>query len=183
MKEQWKNIKGYEGRYQISNLGRVRSLPRIVSFGTQSRKIKGCIRKLKAKKNGYLFIQLNRDKKEHDYHIHRLVAESFVKGYFKGADVNHKDGNRQNNVYTNLEWCTRSQNILHSLRVLGAKRRHRSVVSISASGTIKKYKSIAEAARITGISNSSIGDCARHRRKGLHLAGSLQWEYYDKEEK
>ena len=172
MKEIWKDIEGFEGLYQISNLGRVKSLERKVKFGSQTRIIKSNIRKLKSKKSGYLFIQFRKNGKEVDFHVHRLVAMAFCDGYFNGADVIHKDGNKKNNIYTNLEWCTRSQNQIHAYRILKrscyargkfGKLSNRSipVLQLTLKGDlVKAWDSITLAEKGTGIPFHSISKCA-----------------------
>ncbi|AGO47430.1 HNH endonuclease [Cellulophaga phage phi19:3] len=113
--EIWKPIKGYENIYQVSNFGRVKSLDRIVfNKGNGTRcKTKGRVLKQSKDKGGYLYVGLyNKDnEKTSSIKVHRLVAFSFCSGYTEGLEVNHKDGIRDNNLYTNLEWVTRSQNI------------------------------------------------------------------------
>lgn len=174
MIENWKDIEGYEGRYQISNYGRVRSLPRKVRFGNQTRLVGGKILKHKVKRGGYAFIQLRIDLKERDFHIHRLVAKSFVKGYQEGLDVNHIDGNKLNNKATNLEWCTRKQNIFHSIYILKQSRRCKAVQSHDDNGRIHRYVSITDASRQTGISHKRIANCLKQENSTV---GGLKWNY------
>ena len=176
MNEVWKDIKGYEGRYQISNFGNVRSLSRKVKFGNQTRIVKGKILKQKTKKTGYKFIQLRNNMKEYDFHIHRLVALHFVDGYAENMDVNHIDGNKENNNASNLEWCSRKQNIIHSVYILGNRKVGRPIQSIDKNGNTKAYASITEASRQTGICHSSICGCLK-RRNNQVTAGGLKWDY------
>lgn len=115
MKEIWKDIKDFEGIYQVSNLGNVRSLDRkVFNKGNNSWcNKKGRILKPTKDKGGYLYVGLH-DKenvKTSSVKIHRLVAFTFCIGYEYGLEVNHKNGNRQDNRSENLEWVTRSQNI------------------------------------------------------------------------
>jgi len=188
MKEIWKDIHGYEGVYMISNIGRVKSLERNVKFGNQIRTIKENIRKNKKKSNGYLFIQLFTNHKDRCCYIHRLVAMSFCDGYFKKADVNHKDGNKSNNVYTNLEWCTRSENIIHSVKVLGNKLGPRKggihynsipIIQFDKDGKFIKYWNSASDASIIGINESNIRAClygtCKHGKR--ITAGGFKWKY------
>lgn len=90
---EWANIKNFEN-YMVSNKGEVKNIK------TDK------IRKLRQDKDGYLTVSLWKNNKETNCKVHRLVSSHFVRGYFEGAVVNHKDENRQNNDYTNLEWCT-----------------------------------------------------------------------------
>lgn len=102
--EIWKDIEGYEGKYQVSTWGRVRSL-----YG-------GEIRILKPFKNekGYLKVQLSNSGKGKKYRVNRLVAQAFIPNLYNLPQVNHKDGNKENNSYTNLEWTTNSINQKHA---------------------------------------------------------------------
>lgn len=102
--EIWKEIKGYNGRYKISNLGRVYS-----NFGS------GKILKNILGNRGYFKVSLKMNGERTNAHIHRLVAKEFVSGHFNGAIVNHIDGDKLNNHYTNLEWVTQQRNNEHSL--------------------------------------------------------------------
>lgn len=107
MEEFWKDIKGYEGLYQVSNLGRVKSLSRIDARGW-NRKEK--ILKATKTKHGYLQLSLRKNKKERKYLIHRIVAESFLENKYNYSDVNHIDEDKTNNKLSNLEWCNRTYN-------------------------------------------------------------------------
>lgn len=115
MKEIWKDIKDFEGIYQVSNLGNVRSLDRkVFNKGNNSWcNKKGRILKPTKDKGGYLYVGLHdkENAKTSSVKIHRLVAFAFCIGYEYGLEVNHKNGNRQDNRSENLEWVTRSQNI------------------------------------------------------------------------
>ena len=115
MIEIWKDIKGYEGKYQISNSGKVKSIN--YHRGNSSRLlIPRC-----STKNGnelYLYVVLCKNSKVHTYKIHRLVAEYFVPNVDNKPYVNHKDGNKHNNNVENLEWVTPLENNLHMYKVL-----------------------------------------------------------------
>jgi len=179
MEEIWKDIDGYENLYKVSNMGRIMALSRKVRFGSQWRNTETKIMhpRRKGKDNPYTTVILyNKDRKPKTYHVHRLVALHFVEGYFDGAEVNHKDGYKQNNVYTNLEWCNRSYNILHSYHTLGKNRMcGKAILQMRMDGTpVCFYKSGVEASRVTGICKSCITDCAIGK---LHHAGNFKWQY------
>ena len=111
-KEIWKDIQGYEGVYQISNLGEIKSLERmIVTNDNITKKIKEKILKPCLRKNGYYGIVLKKDDKSKYYAIHRLVAQHFIPNPNNLPQVNHKDENKINNCVENLEWCTSQYNI------------------------------------------------------------------------
>lgn len=105
--EIWNDIKGYEGLYQVSNLGRVKSLAR---QGTKGVILKPVIAK------GYIHYPLTKDKKTKWYYAHRLVAEQFIPNPDKLPEVNHKDECKANNQIENLEWCTKSYNSNYGTR-------------------------------------------------------------------
>jgi len=106
MEELWKDVNGYEGYYQISNLGRLKSF---------HRNPKGTIRKFDQKPGGYINVDLYKPgSKRKITTMHQLVAEHFVEGYKPGYIVNHKDGNKHNNIWTNLEWVSHKGNMQHA---------------------------------------------------------------------
>lgn len=113
---EWKDIEGYEGYYQVSNTGEVRSLDRVVykSNGVAQPRC-GRVLPHKENKDGYRIARLSKDGSRRSFHVHSLVAHAFVPGYFEGAEVNHKDYNRTNNVPDNLEWVTHDENIRYTL--------------------------------------------------------------------
>lgn len=114
---EWKDIKGYEGLYQISNHGDVRSLDRIVKRAKQGDFVKkGKRMKSYVTPKGYLRIQLSKEGKSSNFMVHRLVAEHFVDNPdpMNKTQVNHKDANKKNNYYKNLEWCDNGENQIHA---------------------------------------------------------------------
>lgn len=111
--EVWKDIEGYEGVYQVSNLGRVKRIGKYRNQHTSWESNK--FLKVKEGTNIYLYVDLSKDNKVKRYLVHRLVAENFINNPNNCNEVNHKDGNKQNNNVDNLEWCTRNENLKHSL--------------------------------------------------------------------
>ena len=106
-KEIWKDIEGYEGLYQVSNLGRVRSISRINCYG---RVVTGKILSIHDNGKGYKFVRLSKYGKPKQEYIHRLVATAFIDNQDNLPEVNHKDENKENNCVYNLEWCSREYN-------------------------------------------------------------------------
>lgn len=119
--EIWKDISGYEGLYQISNFGRVKSLARMVNNNGGFYLSKERFLKAGIDSNGYALVVLSKNDKNKSVRIHRLVAIAFVNNLKNTNIVNHIDGNKLNNIYTNLEWITSSQNNTHAYKT-GLKR-------------------------------------------------------------
>ena len=104
IQEVWKDVEGYEGFYWVSNLGRVKSQRKIL--------------KPQWEQSGYTHVVLSKEGSKSTKRIHRLVAIAFLQNHNNLAEVNHKDGDKQNNVVTNLEWVSRMENQLHCLQNL-----------------------------------------------------------------
>ena len=117
MKEYWKPIDETNGRYEVSNLGRVRSMKQY--YGVIGRIMPQTIQR-----SGYHYVMLHVNNKPTCRRVHRLVAKAFIPNPDNLKEVNHKDGNKDNNQVSNLEWCTRSQNVKHSFDT-GLKQPHR----------------------------------------------------------
>lgn len=116
MKEVWEDVKGFEGYYLVSNLGRVKGSNRVVvDIRGRHLNIKEKMRKLVINDMGYLTVILWKNNKNHLKKIHRLVAESFLKKRKEDTEVNHKNGIPTDNRECNLEWCTHSYNIKHAI--------------------------------------------------------------------
>lgn len=123
MEEIWKDIQNYEGHYQISNFGNVRSLDRYIIRPTDGVRIfkKAQNRSPSYNQDGYKFIRLNLEGNKKCFLIHSLVAKHFIpnKNPNTHTEINHIDCKRDNNHFTNLEWCTRSFNVQYSFDVGG----------------------------------------------------------------
>lgn len=156
-KEEWRDIKGFEGIYQVSSKGNVRSS---YTRGTSKRYylsndfilLKNIIRN-----NGYYFVTLRKKGLVKQCCVHRLVAETFIQNPNNFTDVNHKNGIKTDNNVCNLEWCTRQQNIIHSfktgLHIISERQRKnqmRPVILTYPNGITKTIDSVKEAAKIIG---------------------------------
>lgn len=180
--EIWKDIPEYEGLYQASNLGNIKSL----NYNkTQNSKIL----KQSTSKIGYKRVQLWKNNKGISFLVHRLVALTFFNDYNENLQVNHKDGNKANNTITNLEMVTAKENQLHSYHVLKTKPsmkghfganhvRSRKVNQYDKQRNyIKTWNSLIEASNELNISACSISNACSNRRTS---AGGFVWEYADK---
>lgn len=178
MDEVWKDIDGYEGLYQVSNLGNVRSL----NWGNR-----GCIKNLYLKPHikGYLQVELHKNAKRKMFTVHRLVALHFVDGYAANKVVNHKNENKHDNRADNLEWCTTSQNIRYSMELHPTNNRKRlkgkaflceePIVQMTADNHfIRVWKSAISIKSELGYNDWSIKECCKGKR---HTAYGYKWRY------
>lgn len=176
MEEIWKDVKNYEGRYQVSNKGSVRSLnfTKETKGGfTQNSPSK--ILKQSVNQKGYKVVMLYKEKKGTLFQVHRLVASAFIENPNNLPVINHKDENPQNNTVENLEWCTQRYNCNYSARKhigrqtyehKGSCRPKKAVIQYDLNGNyISEYSSIAEASRSTGAKVAFIYYCCTGQRK------------------
>lgn len=189
MQEIWKDIKGFEGSYQVSNLGNVRSVTRKVNTFNGFRTTQGKILKPSLLKNGYYKVDLRQNQKHKNLLVHRLVAQSFIPNPNNLPEVNHKDTNPSNNRIDNLEWCNQSHNIKYAYKYGNAKptkgcfqignipHNRRKINQYSKNKEfICSYISIKEASDYTHIKRSAINNCLTKRCK---TSGGFIWEYAD----
>lgn len=118
MGESWRSVKGFEGYYEVSDLGRVRSIDRIVYDKVRKcdRLLKGRVLVIRDNGNGYKTVMFCKEHKIYNKYVHILVAEAFIPNLDNLPYVNHKDENKGNNIKDNLEWCTGSYNNLYGTR-------------------------------------------------------------------
>ena len=177
MEEEWRDIKGFEGKYMVSNLGRVKSL----NYNNTG---KEGIMKGADNGRGYLFVVLYKDGKDKKCRINRLVAQAFLPNPDNLPEVNHKDENKLNNCVDNLEWCDRSYNVNYGTRNKRSSEKRRNdpnrsktVVGINnADGSMVIFPSSCEAERQTGIFQTSIIRCCQGK---VNSAGGYFWFYLD----
>jgi len=163
--EIWKDIKGYEGLYQVSNEGRVKALSRVVKsrWGTpkplKEKEIREVVDSL-----GYSRLSLSKDGNVKAHKIHRLVAEAFL---FGEGQINHIDGNKQNNHVSNLEFCTQRENNIHAQET-GLKP-SKYYIPIVCNETGEMFESQADLARSLGVSAVMVSSYVRGNMK--HIKG------------
>jgi len=181
MQEIWKNVKGYEGMYQVSNLGNVKSLTRKVGRRNNTTRIEeGKAMSLRATPKGYKRVELRNEGRK-VFMVHRLVFEAFIDFIKLGNQINHINGIKHDNRIENLEQCTQSENIKHSIKYLNRKStvkkgsklyfctKAKKVICIE---TGEEFKSIRDASKKLGI--WTIHSQLKGRQK---TAGGLTFRY------
>lgn len=169
--EVWKDIVGYEGLYKVSNLGRVKSLDRIVTHKNgRKRLFKGKL--ITPFKNEYFMVVLSKNGKKSSSNIHRLVAQAFIPNPNNLPEVNHIDENKSNNKVSNLEWCTSKYNINYGTRnERTAEAHNKPVVMYDKKGNkLKEFKSTMNASNYLNkqYAYNHINECCRGERKSAY---------------
>lgn len=168
MKEEWKDVVGYEGLYKVSSLGRVKRLRLRTKLMSEYCNLSHC-------SDGYLRIRLTRRGVHKAHYVHRLVAIAFIGNEECKPFINHKNGVKNDNVMPNLEWCTTSENHRHAFRVLGRKHsggKRRPVVAIDDYG-VTRYDTITQASKERSVDERIIIRGAQ----GAKTHGSTMWRY------
>lgn len=192
MMEVWKDIKGFESLYQVSDKGHVKSLPRTIKRNHSVMTLRGRILIPQTSSNGYLFVSLSKDGIKTQQRIHRLVAEAFMPNGC--GEVNHVDENKLNNSLSNLEWVSHKENINHGTAIArrvvnsdfsgsnnpmygrkGKKNpRSKSVKQFSLDGSfIAEFECAAIAGKLLNINPSGICRCANGY---LQSCGGYIWK-------
>lgn len=186
MKEEiWKDVKGFEGRYEVSNFGRVRSVSRMVGMEYNNPHYsKGKLLTIRTNRNasGYSCVsmaQYGRKNRPKQFYVHRIVAEAFIENPLGYNEINHKDENKQNNCADNLEWCDRMYNIRYGTAIERKiksmeKSVCRKVIMISSVGeTI--YPSITKAAKNNNLQHYQVYSCC----KNGSIINGLKFRFYN----
>jgi len=164
-KQVWKDIKNYEGLYEVSNYGNVRSLKY------------GKIKYLKPADdgNGYYFVNLSKNGIVKNFKIHRLVANAFIPNPNNLPQINHKDEDKTNNKANNLEWCNNQYNTRYS--------NSKQVMGISENGRKTILLGAVNDGNLLGFSNGNISAAAngKFNKKGNHKYKDFEWHYIPKE--
>lgn len=169
MKEIWKDIVGFEGLYQVSNLGRVKSLNYHKSG--KERVLKNRLGQIKTI---YPHVGLYKNGTMKECTVHRLVAEAFIANPENKEEVNHIDGNKCNNHISNLEWVTRSENAIHAIHIIKTSNNESQKKKVKNVETGEIFESQSAAGRAYGISQGTLGAVTRGERK---TAGGYHWEF------
>ena len=174
LEEIWKPVKDYEGLYEASLLGRVKSVSRSVKGRWGFTKISEKILNPIPDKDGYLIVTLCKNGKQKTKKIHRLVAEAFIPNPDNLPCINHKDENKQNNEIDNLEFCTYKYNTNYGTGIeRRRKKRSKPVLQFDLNNNfIKRYESMIEAEKQLKIKH--IYDCCNGK---LRKAGGYIWRY------
>ena len=190
MSEVWKDIEGYEGIYQVSNLGRVRSLDRLVPAAcalSKGKQVVNYLRKGKILKghwagpkgSEYIYVGLSKYDKPKYCRVHRLVACAFIPNPDNLPEVNHIDEDKSNNRADNLEWVTRIQNEHHGTKIKRGAQNHdrKAVEALDEHGNVVgAYDSITDAAKAIGINISTIWKVCK-KIGNCKTAGGYRWRY------
>ncbi|WP_373232115.1 NUMOD4 domain-containing protein [Cohnella sp.] len=168
--EIWKDIQGYEGMYQVSDLGRVRSLNRIDCAG---RRLKGTLMKLSKTRGDYLMVGLTKNGETKLFRINRLVAMMFIPNPNELPEVGHDDDDRQNNRVQNLYWTDRSENCTHNDRHKRVGEKIGKAIIGESSCSVIRFKSSLEAER-NGFNSSAIRNCLTGRSR---THNGYTWSY------
>lgn len=191
--EIWEDIKGYEGIYQVSNYGNIKSLERIDNRG---RRAHGRILTQGKDGGGYSTVRLSKNGKCHTIHVHRLVAETFIPNLENKATVNHINENKEDNSVRNLEWATYKENAHHGTRMercygnrdykaigknisdsLKKKGRTKPIIQYDKDmNVIAEFDSVVDAAKKYNILASGIGNALKGHKRCKTYKGYI-WKY------
>lgn len=181
MEEIWKDIPQYEGLYQVSNFGRVKSVERYKQNHNSLQLIPEKIKAQSVKPNGYQVVNLYKNNKGRNEYVHRLVAMAFIPNPDNLPQVNHKDEDKANNVVDNLEWCTNTYNQQYGTKL---KRQGETLLLNGKTSTLivkcdldgnelDCYQSMRQAERENGLGNGTI---SAYFRNGYSQCGGYTWK-------
>lgn len=200
MEEIWKDIDGYEGLYQVSNMGRVKSLGRYkIARNNSISFMSEIIKKTQISKKGYITVTLNNNKQRKTFKVHRLVAQAFLDNPDNLPQINHKDEDKTNNVIwvnddgsidynkSNLEWCDNKYNCNygnHSINISKKLKRHpsiiKSVLQLNLNEEyVKIWDSSTDICEILGYNKTCISECCNGKQKTDY---GYKWVFADEYE-
>lgn len=194
--EEWRDIVGYEGLYQVSNIGRIRGLPITTKFGARHKKHPYRFLTPVVSKRGYYVVGLSKNGITKTFTLHRLIAQAFIPNPENKPHIDHIDTNRLNNNLSNLRWVTSKENSNNPLTleknrqsgrrlwadgIFDDRKNIHSCIRVgqyTKSGElIKIWDSIIDAARILGIDSSSISAICLGTNPNRHTAGGYKWQH------
>ena len=182
MREEWRPVVGYEGLYEVSNLGNVKSLERMKWNGKGYQKIPERIMKLRKNNSGYLRVFLCKEGKMKSYLVHQLVATAFLENPMGYTEINHISEDKLDNMAKNLEWVSHKYNCSYGTRNKRVAEKNTNNPKLSKpliainkiTGLILEFPSIIEAYRQTGIATSNICACCQGKKNSC---GGFYWMY------
>lgn len=184
MTEIWKPVVGFEGYYEVSSLGRVRSVERLLVDKIGRRYVwpSVVLSPSKAVRTGHLWLYLSKNNRRERFFVHRLVAMAFIPNTDNLPFINHKDENSQNNRVDNLEWCTNKYNVNYGTALVRmAQKNMIPVIGTDKDGNEYRFASIKEAGEKTGACRKDIAHCCR-KLPYRQTAGGYRWRYAEKNE-
>lgn len=173
MEEIWKEIEGYEGLYEISNLGRVRRMAHVQRTNFRIFQVPSKIIALNKVGAGYMQAPLRKEGKTTHHLVHRLVAKHFIPNPNNLPQVNHLDEDKTNNIVTNLQWVSPHDNLVYGHRM---EKIRKPVLMISriTNEVVKEFDSITDAANFIGKPHNAICMCLKGKRKSAY---KYYWKY------
>ena len=180
--EEWRDVVGYDNKFMVSNMGRVKMLERKVLANKSIKTIKEHILKQHVSTKGYLYVHLWSDNKKERQYVHKIVLSSFFRCKNANEECNHKNEIRTDNSLENLEWLSHKENInygdrtkKHSASMMNHKSLSKPIVQLSLDGIlIEEYPSLREAGRRLGVSYTHIGECCRGK---INSAFGYKFQY------
>lgn len=177
MSVKWADVIGYEGLYEVSTDGRVRTVQHVTNGHViRSRELTISV----YKSQRYARVRLYKNGKSKDLVVHRLVAEAFIPNPERKPQVNHIDGNKRNNSVSNLEWCTQAENNRHAIDnglqdpSVMIETTRKKVLQLDMGGNVvKEWRSLSDAARALGLQVSNISHCCKGR---IGSTGGYKWQ-------
>jgi hypothetical protein len=173
MSEIWKDIIGYEGLYQVSNLGRVKSCEKLIAhFRGGNRVLPEKLRNPSLDSDGYLVLDLYKEGKGKFFKVHRLVGFAFLEVFENKNQINHINGIKTDNTVSNLEWCNQSENQIHAYKAnlkIPQINNEKAVLMYKkgSSEFVKEFKSISEASNYLSCTKSDIVNVLKKRQKSV----------------
>lgn len=181
--EKWKNIPNYSNKYKISSFGRIKSVSRNILYKSKNKEITYKTKTMLLNQydcNGYLKVDLYDKSVRQKFFVHTLVASCFIKKSNTKTEINHKNGNKKDNFYLNLEWCNSSENTVHAYKILkckkrGSKLQYDGVVQEDLNGNIiKVWDKLSEIEKELKYNHSVISRCCRKITKSSY---GYKWHY------